>query len=117
MGTTGLSRESNRSCAKSEDLSEGRHSRSMLRERERKRPPAAAVRGGHALHVQVRRRSHVAPGEAAAERQSAARRCELRRETCGRAGETQVPSEKTLTLLSLRRLRDSLRWSGEKTPT
>lgn len=33
VGTTGLSRESNRSCAKREDLSDGRHSRSMLRER------------------------------------------------------------------------------------
>ena len=33
VGTTGLSRESKRSWAKSEDLSDGRHSRSMLRER------------------------------------------------------------------------------------
>lgn len=97
VGTTGLSRESKRSCAKSEDLSDGRHSRSMLRERRgkklpggerrEKKLPATAVRGSDALDVKVGGGRHIAPGEAAAERESVGGRGELRRETCGREGD------------------------------
>lgn len=75
------------------------------------------MRGGDALDVEVGGGSHVAPGDAAAERESVGGRGELGGETWERGGAREPPSEKTLTLLSLRRLRDSLRWKGEMAST